>query len=147
MAKNMKEGIKKQTAVICWFFTISYMGLIFYLSSLEDTELSQSYVNLICYFFPNKSPELLHPPQYFDKILHVINYAILAFLSYFSFKKSGVMKYVFLLSVVLAVLYGITDEFHQFYVAGRHASVRDVIANSVGALLGSYLANVMSVRR
>ncbi len=104
------------------------MGLIFYLSSLESIDLP-------------------HLPKNSDKILHVINYAILAFLSYFSFKKSGVMKYVFLLSVILAVLYGITDEFHQLYVAGRHASVRDVIANSVGAFLGGYLANVMSVRR
>jgi len=98
------------------------MGIIFYFSSREGAEL----------------PDL---PQGFDKIFHMGIYAILAVFIYFSFKKSGVKKWVFVLSFVVAALYGISDEIHQLYVPGRDASVGDVLADSFGAFLGSYLGS------
>jgi VanZ family protein len=123
-----QKKINKQSAIIYWFFTIGYMGLIFYSSSIAGNEL----------------PLL---PHGFDKIIHISIYAILAFLSYISFRKSGLNKYVLLLSFFFATLYGITNEFYQFYVPGRDASIGDIVANSCGALLGSYLASVISLRR
>ncbi len=69
-------------------------------------------------------------------------YAVLAFLSYLSFRKSGVNKYVFLLSFVFAAIYGITDELHQLYVPGRAASIGDIIADFIGAFSGSCLASI-----
>ncbi len=111
----------KGTAIIGWFFTICYMGVIFYFSSLEGPDL----------------PDL---PQYFDKAFHIGLYIPLAFLSFLSFRKSGVKKYVFLLSLGLTVIYGITDEIHQSFVPARDVSAGDIIADSVGAFLGSYLA-------
>lgn len=114
------EEINKLTAVILWIFTISYMGLIFYLSSQSQL-----------------LPPLIHGT---DKIIHTIVYFILAILLYFSFLKSGFRKYLLLLSVVFAVIYGVSDELHQCYVPGRIASIGDVIADSLGALIGSLLA-------
>lgn len=35
--------------------------------------------------------------------------------------------------VVLAGLYGLTDEFHQRYVPGRTPDLRDVLADVIGA--------------
>jgi VanZ family protein len=37
------------------------------------------------------------------------------------------------LTVVLATLYGVTDEFHQSFVPGRSPDVFDVLADCVGA--------------
>jgi VanZ family protein len=122
------ETKNKNTAVICWFLTIGYMGIIFYLSSLKGTDL----------------PSL---PQYFDKVVHICIYIPLAFLCSFSFRKSGVKKNVFLLSFIIAVFYGITDEIHQLYVPGREFAAGDILADSIGALLGSYLAFVTSLKR
>lgn len=99
------------------------MGLIFYSSSIESIHL------------PRISSG-------FDKVLHICIYTILAFLSYLSFKNSGVRKDVFLLSFIFATIYGIADEFHQFYVSGRDASLGDTVADSFGAFLGSYLASM-----
>lgn len=109
-------------AIICWFFTICYMGIIFYFSSIEGSDL----------------PGL---PLYLDKAIHFAIYILLAFLAFLSFRKSGVKKYVFLLSFSFTVLYGITDEIHQLYVPDRDVAIADIIANSAGALSGSYLAN------
>jgi VanZ family protein len=39
------------------------------------------------------------------------------------------------LPVAIALLYGITDEWHQSYVPGRSPDVRDVVADTVGAVL------------
>jgi len=117
----------KLTAVILWFFTISYMGLVFYLSSQSQL-----------------LPRLIHGT---DKIIHTLVYFLLALLLYFSLLNSGVRRYLFLISVVFAIIYGISDELHQYYVPGRIASLGDVIADSFGALIGSLLAAKLSSRR
>lgn len=80
-------------------------------------------------------------PQNSDKIVHAVIYFLLAILFYFSFYKSGVKRYIFLLSFALSTIYGITDEFHQFYVPGREPSFGDIIANITGAFLGCYISN------
>ena len=41
-----------------------------------------------------------------------------------------------LLALVLATLYGVTDEFHQMFVPGRTADRYDVLADGIGATLG-----------
>ena len=38
-------------------------------------------------------------------------------------------------ALVLAVLYAVTDEFHQGFVAGRHESALDVGIDAAGALI------------
>lgn len=124
---NYKEKAIRQRAFIYWFFTIAYMGIIFYFSSFQMPD------------FP--------APQNFDKVLHIVAYAILAILYYLSFRKSGVNRWVFILSFLLTATYGITDEIHQLFVPGRDATLGDVLADSFGAILGSYLANMVSDRR
>ncbi len=42
-------------------------------------------------------------------------------------------------AVVLAALYGLSDEFHQSFIPGRLASVSDLVADTVGALAGASL--------
>jgi VanZ family protein len=42
---------------------------------------------------------------------------------------------------VAGVAYAVTDEIHQRFVEGRHASVIDVALDSVGVALGLYAAN------
>jgi len=112
-----------RTAIIYWFFTVGYMGIIFYFSSLEKIDM-------------------IDLPQNSDKFIHLCAYLLLAFLANLSLYKSGVKikKYVFMFAFLIATLYGITDEFHQAFVPGRDASIGDVIADSIGAFLGSFSA-------
>ncbi len=114
----------KKTRIIYRFITLLYMGIIFYLSSMEMSSL----------------PEL---PRNFDKVLHTAEFAILAFLIFCSIK-SMVKRNVFLLSFVIAAAYGITDELHQIYVPGRYASLADLAADSLGAFLGAGLAALIT---
>jgi VanZ family protein len=63
------------------------------------------------------------------KCAHVTEYAVLAFLLA---RAIGSEVPAFL----LGVLYAASDEFHQSFVRGRHASPVDVAIDSVGLLLG-----------
>jgi VanZ family protein len=47
-------------------------------------------------------------------------------------------RYLLILSIILSTLYGLSDEIHQSFVSGRNASGTDVIADGVGAVIGTF---------
>ena len=98
---------------------LSWAGLIFYLSSQPSIE----------------TPALF-PGQ--DKLFHLIAFGILGFLAMgtrLASQHGHTTRQVW--QVVFAVmLYGILDEFHQYFVPGRSADVYDVLADAIGGLLG-----------
>lgn len=108
-----------------WLPPLLYAVLIFYLSSLPGTT----------YF-----------PQFFsaDKILHVAEYGLLGYLLARALGRSPHRKaMLFFTAASLSVLYGISDEIHQYFVPFRCSSVMDVVADGLGASLGSgiYIKN------
>jgi VanZ family protein len=50
-------------------------------------------------------------------------------------------------AIVLATLYGATDEFHQLFVPGRSADRYDVLADCVGATMGTAIGWLASAAR
>nr|MBF0221016.1 VanZ family protein [Desulfobulbaceae bacterium] len=78
----------------------------------------------------------LHPPSLlgYDKFWHALEYAVLALtLLYAGKKKPSSRQNIFIL--FFCVAYGISDEIHQLFIPLRDASILDVWADSVGALL------------
>lgn len=51
-----------------------------------------------------------------------------------------------LLAFGLAVLYGVTDEWHQSFVPGRTPDALDVLVDAIGAASGLYVAGWVSAR-
>jgi VanZ family protein len=124
------------------------MALIFYFSSLEDTELSGGFLSDILTFFYNKCSSVPYISLFIDKVFHAGIYAVLGLLYYFSLRESGIYRHLLLFSVVLAAGYGITDEFHQSFVPGRVASAGDVLADVIGAMFGALAAGMLiSIRQ
>lgn len=82
--------------------------------------------------------------HYVRKAAHMTEYAILSVLLYVWF---GYWEWQtgrkMLLATALAVLYAASDEFHQLFVPGRAAAIKDVLIDSGGALLGVILAVVL----
>jgi len=115
---NEDQNINVRNAVICWFITFGYMGIIFFLSSQQSFHMHGL-------------------PENADKAVHTLIYIPLAFLLYISLHKSGLKKSLFVVAFIFAGIYGITDEFHQYFVPGRYASTGDVAADFFGAFLGS----------
>ena len=99
---------------------ITVMGIIFFLSGQ-----------------PGDSLDLPDIPD-LDKVLHAIAYGVLALTVLFAVPEH---KYranpwrMSLLVVLICLLYGISDEFHQSFVPNRMPSVLDLIADTKGAVV------------
>lgn len=101
-----------------WFPVIIWAGFIFYLSSIPDlkTSLKQDFI--------------------LRKIAHTVEYFILTFFLYRAFKGSfnmGIFR-LFIYPATSSFFYAIADEFHQSFVPGRSAAIRDVLIDAIGIL-------------
>jgi VanZ family protein len=91
-------------------------------------------------------PHFMGWDYFIKKMGHAIGYGFLA-MSYFHFFKYDKKRYW--LAWLLAITFAVTDEFHQSFVAGRHASAFDVlIFDNLGAIFGLWLYFIsQSLRR
>lgn len=73
------------------------------------------------------------------KSAHVIEYGVLATLIYRALINSNVVRIKSMwISVLIAFLYGLTDEFHQSFTPGRGPKFTDVLIDTFGATLFIY---------
>jgi VanZ family protein len=92
---------------------------------------------IVIFFFSAQSasrlPEFGGADRFIKKSGHVIGYAILAFLYWRALEFSEEKRRV---AWLLALLYAMTDEYHQSFVSGRHSTIWDVILfDNLGTLI------------
>ncbi len=113
--------------IVLWAPVVIYMAAIFWMSSRSD---------------PIPGLRLVSGT---DKVAHALAYGLLAYLFtralHQTWPSRGAITMA-ALGAAIASLYGALDEFHQTFVPGRHGSIWDVVADTVGAILGAsiYLA-------
>lgn len=74
---------------------------------------------------------------YVRKAAHMTEYAVLSVLLFIWLERWQLIELrKSILAIFLAMLYAASDEIHQLFVRGRAGSVRDVIIDSIGAILG-----------
>jgi len=75
-----------------------------------------------------------------DSVLHAMEYAVLGLLLSRaiagSTQKISVSALIFI-AFILGTLYGLTDEFHQYFVPGRDCSALDLTFDAIGSFLGA----------
>ena len=102
-----------------WGPVVLVMGLIFVLSSV---------------------PDLPAPPVGFTDVqAHALIFAVLGLLvtrALCGARAAGVTPRVLVTAFVLTVVYGVSDELHQWFVPTRVAELRDLVADAVGAAVG-----------
>lgn len=113
-----KETFKMN--VLFRILSLLWMGVIFYFSSLNQTDLKQL-------------------PAVSDIFAHGTVYGLLGMLLYFSFKHRRRFK-----AVLISCLYGISDEIHQSFIPGRTPEVKDLIVDTVAAFLAVTLIGIIS---
>ena len=82
---------------------------------------------------------LFHLDRIARKLAHVMEYAVLAPVLYYTLRPSAAHGWHArsgLLSILGSALFAASDELHQLYVPGRNASVRDWFIDMAGVLLG-----------
>jgi Predicted integral membrane protein len=78
---------------------------------------------------------------------HFIAYFVLSFTVYFALGPKWMNWRGKLLSVLICVLYGVTDEFHQMFVPGRAPDVTDIRNDAIGAAIAMLIASINPVHR
>ncbi len=108
-----------------------YCLLIFWLSSQSD---------------PGRLSSFVVP----DKIAHILEYSgfgflLLRMLIFLNPERDVVQHLIWVFSG--ALLYGLSDEIHQYFVPGREFSWMDLLADGAGGYLGARLWMVFSGKR
>jgi VanZ family protein len=80
-----------------------------------------------------------------DKALHAIEYAGLAFLLGRAFTGEGFGRVASIaLAALLACAYGATDEWHQLFTPGRDSDLFDWAADTLGAGVGAVVHRILA---
>ena len=111
-----------------WLPVMVYMALIFIQSSHP---------------MPEKIPQW--PLK--DKLFHFVGYAILGVLVLRALRQSpwrGRRRLIMAASILFTALYGMSDEWHQYYVPSRSAEVADILADVTGGLCGVWVYDRLS---
>ena len=101
-----------------WLPVAIWAGVIFFFSSIPDLKTNLEYDFIL------------------RKIAHITEYFILTFVLYRAFRGSFNINFVrlFMYPATFALLYAISDEFHQYFVLGRSCSIGDVLIDSIGII-------------
>lgn len=81
------------------------------------------------------------------KLGHFTEYFILCMLLINSFYKDMTLRGNYKLSLLISFLYACSDEFHQLFVPGRSGQIVDVFIDTIGALLGIFIWNILIIRK
>ena len=141
MSSNVETtriGGERRTASIVqrpwfrWGAVALWMGVIYYFSSQSSFALL----------------DRVWQPSLVSISAHFLEYALLAALLWHALRSSPALAgRAASLAFVLAVLYAISDEFHQSFVPGRYPDVRDVLVDAAGALMAVLLLRWRARRR
>lgn len=124
-----------------------WMIIIFIMSSFNSVESSNQsnfIVDIIANIFKIENIELLS--FIIRKIAHYTEYLILGFLTINMLNKNDISK-KYLISILICLIYAISDEIHQFIIPGRACQIKDILIDSIGSITGIYLYKLISKRK
>ncbi|MHC1694228.1 MAG: VanZ family protein [Eubacteriales bacterium] len=131
---------------------ILWMGFIFFMSAQDgedSTKTSNKAIEVIQEvtekLFPSSptQPSLIH--KYVRTLGHFTEYFVLGVIAAFTLHSYKVKPpYSLFLSVGFCMLYALSDEIHQLFVAGRACELSDWLVDMAGAGLGILLYKLAS---
>jgi len=130
-----------------WLPLLIWLGVIFAGSTnvMSAEHTSRFIVPFLLWLKPGMSPQAIWILLVVvRKCAHVAEYAILALLLWRAFYSGTAfrakMPLLFGTVLVLSAVFAASDEFHQRFVKSRTPSVRDVLLDVAGALLGLWIS-------
>lgn len=111
-----------------WLPALVMMGAIFTFSSIPASNL----------------PDFGSFDFLVKKSGHAIGYALLGLSYFYALPRRLNSGYRWLTALLMAVLFALSDEFHQSFVQGRTSSLRDVMIDGVSAAVFVAVAAIYS---
>ncbi len=134
----------KLTLFLSWTAMLLWLVLIFSLSAQPATQsnnLSTGVTVIVVETIERIVPSVDFDIKSFNNLIrksaHFFAYLLLGVLVMNAFRKSGfTISWGLLLTLLVCVLFAVSDELHQLFVSGRGPRVMDVIIDSTGAIVG-----------
>jgi VanZ family protein len=109
-------------------------------------------VYCLAIYMQSSRPSPAHMPdvKFFDKILHFAAYGLMGVLFFRAYETLPLKNYknlLILFSIGSAILFGISDEIHQYFVPFRQADIMDAVANSIGSICSVGFYHYWKTRR
>jgi len=118
-----KVVILKNNFLKYWLPVYIYAGVIFYISSV-----------------PGPLPRVGIP--FFDKLFHIGEYALFGLLCCRALRNSSpqlLIENFKIFGIIIVILFGILDEYHQAFIPGRDFSIFDIFSDAIGGLIGVFI--------
>ncbi len=113
---TVRHWLRRQKWLALWLPVLLWMGIIFVLSA---------------------QPDLPHPSSgWLDIVVSSVAHAFLfGVLAVLLSRALANRRRAWIFSLLLTMLYALTDELHQRFVPGRHPDLLDLLCDGVGAAL------------
>ena len=136
--------MKSGKAFFYWMLVVVWMGVIFFFSSKtsgSSDQQSYSVIEIINQVFSNVGLKIQLAAENWNfvirKLAHMSEYAVLSALLYMAFLSSVLSKKkVTVYSLLVCIIYAVTDEIHQIFIDGRTGKISDVGVDVIGGLIG-----------
>ncbi|MCQ2969306.1 MAG: VanZ family protein [Clostridium sp.] len=138
--------MKQKKRIISWILLLSWMFFIFYMSQQTgqvSSGQSGKIVLLLSKIGINISQDNISNITFIiRKLAHFSEYFILYILLFNVIKNYIHDKKIILYCIIGVIIYAISDEFHQYFIAGRSAQIKDVFIDSCGGITASIINNL-----
>ncbi|MDD4050361.1 MAG: VanZ family protein [candidate division Zixibacteria bacterium] len=111
---------------------IIYALIVFYVSSLS------------------RLPDTGLQIPYLDKLAHAAEYFLFGFMAIrvtANLPRPLKTGWVYTLAILLSLVFGLSDEYHQWFVPGRTADPFDLMADALGIFLAAFVYYLLHRRR
>jgi VanZ family protein len=139
--------MRKPVVIILFIF---WSCLIFYMSSyngisshIQSTKIAKFVSGINIAKTTIKDLKVTDTDNFIRKNAHAFEYIVLSILIsllLFTFNKKGKATIIYILFICLLI--AVLDEFYQSFIPGRSSSVRDVLIDFAGSLLGMGIFNI-----
>lgn len=138
---------------ISWIAVVLWMMLIFYFSQQPvhisnglSTTITEQLIETVQLIAPIEEVHVDTINHFVRKNAHFFIYFFLGIFALAALRISGVKRvHSIWLSLGFCIIYAISDEFHQLFVQGRGAQVKDILIDCAGAALGIGTATIISL--
>ena len=128
---RFRPGANVHSSVALWFSVVGWAALIFALSAQPNLR-----------FVPDAGLDFV-----VRKLGHVGVFGILTLLLWRALAGTTAWRRPWAWAFALTVLYAVSDELHQAFVAGRHPSAADVGIDATGALIALVAVRLIRPRQ
>lgn len=97
---------------------------------------------VMIFMLSSRNYETIHLEHQTDKLVHLLLYGGFGYLLLRAFRKDGTWTRRNVRVLLIVVLYGISDEWHQSFVPGRSVEFLDVLFDGFGGVLAVLFGNI-----